>query len=90
MRASAHLRAWSTLPQRIRAGCDGKASPDQLWWILCHSAFARVATLQQGIGALAGMLCHSAFARVATKRMRSTAGQAASLPQRIRAGCDGW
>ena len=22
MRASAHLRAWSTLPQRIRAGCD--------------------------------------------------------------------
>lgn len=52
MRASAHLRAWSTLPQRIRAGCDGKASPDQLWWILCHSAFARVATSEKQCSAL--------------------------------------
>ena len=98
MRASAHLRAWSTLPQRIRAGCDsgllsncradigfasahsrglrrcdlfprrtvGRSLPQRIragcdvaeigrpaWgYILCHSAFVRVATAEKQCSAL--------------------------------------
>ena len=57
--------------------------------ILCHSAFARVATRE--LLALSKMLdlCHSAFARVATEPISYTADRVASLPQRIRAGSDG-
>ena len=35
---------------------------------LCHSAFARVATMAKSSQYLSPTLCHSAFARVATKR----------------------
>ena len=36
--------------------------------VLCHSAFARVATMAKSSQYLSPTLCHSAFARVATKR----------------------
>ena len=38
--------------------------------------------------ARAFLLCHSAFVRVATRKKCSTSSANASLPQRIRAGCD--
>ena len=133
MRASAHLRAWSTLPQRIRAGCDAATFfRGARWDDLCHSAFARVATcppdkaaqlrplatahsrglrpashLKAGITRFFAtahsrglrrfdnpqkevdiVLCHSAFARVATQPLRKVNQPAVPLPQRIRAGCD--
>ena len=39
------LPAWS-LPQRIRAGCDIGKCRINIILILCHSAFARVATMR--------------------------------------------
>ena len=56
----------SSLPQRIRAGCDPADSPVKACTFLCHSAFARVATIRVCMVSLDELLCHSAFARVAT------------------------
>ena len=56
--------------------------------ILCHSAFARVATGNKCCATCGHYLCHSAFARVATPSVLSSFLKCASLPQRIRAGCD--
>ena len=55
-----------SLPQRIRAGCDPADSPVKACTFLCHSAFARVATIRVCMVSLDELLCHSAFARVAT------------------------
>ena len=56
----------ASLPQRIRAGCDGLAVelPCRYW--LCHSAFVRVATVSRLCKRQTRCLCHSAFVRVAT------------------------
>ena len=56
----------NSLPQRIRAGCDRLNQRDVSPLRLCHSAFARVATLWYNIHGGHCYLCHSAFARVAT------------------------
>ena len=56
--------------------------------ILCHSAFVRVATDRCMGAAAARILCHSAFVRVATRPFDKAYPRFASLPQRIRAGCD--
>ena len=56
---------------------------------LCHSAFARVATITIKRLLEMAILCHSAFVRVATVRTLKCARMCRSLPQRIRAGCDG-
>ena len=42
-----------------------------------------------GSGTTMARLCHSAFARVATILRKIHSGGLVSLPQRIRAGCDG-
>ena len=54
------------LPQRIRAGCDAGAERQLSRHVLCHSAFARVATPSQCNRHGNVFLCLSAFARVAT------------------------
>ena len=56
--------------------------------MLCHSAFARVATSSFLVCLLHSRLCHSAFARVATCSDTKIVRLGVSLPQRIRAGCD--
>ena len=78
----------SSLPQRIRAGCDASDIADYILSELCHSAFARVATALAAGCRLRYVLCHSAFARVATPPLSVLHCLRASLPQRIRAGCD--
>ena len=56
---------------------------------LCLSAFARVATASAAQLELERILCHSVFVRVATRSRGFLCRIASSLPQRIRAGCDG-
>ena len=46
------VHASSSLPQRIRAGCDTFAAPLSSSLTLCHSAFARVATAEKQCSAL--------------------------------------
>ena len=55
---------------------------------LCLSAFARVATSSRLVCLLRSRLCLSAFARVATSSGQLSSYTPATLPQRIRAGCD--
>ena len=79
--ASAHscgLRQWDdarscavlTLPQRIRAGCDKTAGLSANEYMLCLSAFVRVATQEIYAKSVPIELCLSAFARVATPSQR--------------------
>ena len=85
------IKEWLALPQRIRAGCDVCIVTAVFTLpVLCHSAFARVATPIKARGAKTPKLCHSAFARVATPRMAARIRRRSPLPQRIRAGCDGF
>ena len=60
------LGTTTTLPQRIRAGCDFRTARACRCQALCHSAFVRVATPQCGRWERFIALCHSAFVRVAT------------------------
>ena len=73
--------AFARVATALAAGC-------RLRYVLCHSAFARVATFIIHNECLAFPLCHSAFARVATPPLSVLHCLRASLPQRIRAGCD--
>ena len=96
--ASAHscgLRQWDdarscavlTLPQRIRAGCDKTAGLSANEYMLCLSAFVRVATLGLNVNCRVTSFAtaHSrGLRRCTTKRTLTQI----SLPQRIRAGCD--
>ena len=61
------------LPQRIRAGCDFSGEMLGIGNALCHSAFARVATIQPWECGYPCWLCHSAFARVATSEKQCSA-----------------
>ena len=63
----------ASLPQRIRAGCDTKEEIYETRNTLCHSAFARVATLRRAARFGLEDLCHSAFARVATAEKQCSA-----------------
>ena len=73
--------AFARVATALAAGC-------RLRYVLCHSAFARVATLDGCVKLASFNLCHSAFARVATPPLSVLHCLRASLPQRIRAGCD--
>ena len=78
-----------TLPQRIRAGCDGTLPAAlEAKYQLCDSAFVRVATREWRHFLKLRTLCHSAFVRVATPNMPQKPIWDIALPQRIRAGCD--
>lgn len=49
---SAGAASCASLPQRIRAGCDGISYFNSYIALLCHSAFARVATAEKQCSAL--------------------------------------
>ena len=68
MRASAHLRAWSTLPQRIRAGYDSGLLSN------CRADIGFASAHSRGLRRCARWddLCHSAFVRVATQMRELT------------------
>ena len=75
------------LPQRIRAGCDKTAGLSANEYMLCLSAFVRVATLGLNVNCRVTSFAtaHSrGLRRCTTKRTLTQI----SLPQRIRAGCD--
>ena len=63
----------NSLPQRIRAGCDAKQYDRAARILLCHSAFARVATPPMKCKDCPYFLCHSAFARVTTAEKQCSA-----------------
>ena len=89
LQATPHTRISVTLPQRIRAGCDGTLPAAlEAKYQLCHSAFVRVATREWRHFLKLRTLCHSAFVRVATPNMPQKPIWDIALPQRIRAGCD--
>ena len=68
MKASAHLRAWSTLPQRIRAGCDCHFKNRPPLHIPLPQRIRAGCDDNKCCATCGHYLCHSAFVRVATGR----------------------
>ena len=79
--------AWAALPQRIRAGCDAETHCTPRSTRLCHSAFARVATILR-IRRSVSPAFATAHSRGLRRYHRRNRYPVCSLPQRIRAGCD--
>ena len=89
MRASAHLRAWSTLPQRIRAGCDSGLLSN------CRADIGFDSAHSRGLRRC-DLFPRRTVGRSLPQRIRAGCDEGSygngkslsSLPQRIRAGCD--